>query len=363
MAQIEFFGVGCLGKLKEILNLEKVDCFFLVTGDNSFVKSGADRVIESLHINYEKFTSFSSNPKLEELELGLENFLKKKFDLIVAIGGGSAIDTAKAIKQLYFEKTNIKVPLVAIPTVAGSGSEATYFIVYYQNGLKQSWGLPELTLPNYVILDPSLIRQVPSDIVASAGIDAFSQAIESFWSVNSTEESKGYSKRAIQLLLHNLKNSIRGDPVANESVLIASNLAGKAINLAKTTACHAIAYPLTSNFKIRHGQAVSLTLGEMLIFNSKIKSNCCIDPRGVEYVIKTIDEIVHLFGTKFPEEAKLKIEDFIVSIGLKTRLSDFGINRNQVDEIISMISNPERMKNNPRLVTNQDLKRILLNIF
>ncbi|VVB82563.1 Glycerol-1-phosphate dehydrogenase [NAD(P)+] [uncultured archaeon] len=368
MIQQEYFGYGSIKFLRDILQKEKSKNIFLVTGKESYEKSGAKKSIETIidksEVNFDRFDQFSPNPEYKEIFNGLQEFKKLKYDLIISIGGGSAIDIAKAIKLFYFNHRLRNVPIVAIPTTSGSGSEATYFIVYYMGKEKESKGKPDLTLPEYVILDPQFTLNLPKKITASTGMDALSQAVESYWSVNSNQESKKYAEKAITLIMENLKNNVNNPTrFSRENMLIAANFAGKAINISKTTACHAIAYPITSYFNIPHGHAVSLTLGEMVIYNSKCDQYDCEDKRGNEYVTETINEINKLLGARNPLDSKNILNDLMKQIGLETKLSELKIDRTGIETIIKNGFNPERVKNNPRLLTEEELRKILERIY
>jgi len=363
--QQEYFGYGSIKNLKEILDKEKPKNILLVTGKKSFELCGAKQILEKMLQEYHvyAFNNFKSNPDIEDVKKAYIFFNGKQIDIIIAVGGGSSIDVAKAIKLFHFNETSFKVPLVAIPTTAGSGSEATHFIVYYIGKEKQSEGKLDITLPDYVILDPTFILNLPKSIAASTGLDALSQAIESYWSIYSTQESKDYAKKAIILLIENLENSINNPDKNNkEKIFLAANLAGKAINISKTTVCHAIAYPITSYFSIPHGHAAALTLGEMLIYNFDITEKDCNDNRGVEYVKKGINEIISLIGENDAYKAKNKIQNLMQNIGLEIRLSQLGLKETDINIIIQKGFNPDRVKNNPRLLTKENLKLILKNI-
>ena len=157
--------------------------------------------------------------------------------------------------------TNEGLPLVAIPTTAGTGSEATHFSVVYIKDIKQSLSHP-LIKPAVAIVDPQFTYNLPPFITACSGLDAFCQAIESYWSVNSSDESKKYAIDAIVKIKNNLIDAVKtSSKESRHELSIASNLSGKAIDITKTTAPHAISYPLTKLFNIPHGYAVALILG------------------------------------------------------------------------------------------------------
>ena len=144
---------------------------------------------------------------------------------------------------------------------------------------------------------------------------------------------------------------------------IAANYAGKAINITKTTACHSISYPITSYFNIPHGHAVALTLPSMIVFNSEVTENDNLDPRGVDYVKKTMRELLSFLSASDFIEAKEKTSQLMQNIGLKTRLKDLGItSQADIDLIIKNGFKPDRVKNNPRKLTEHQLRRILEDI-
>jgi len=363
MKQQEYFSSGSIRNLRNILNQEDVENVFLVTGKESYETCGAQKAINKLVPIFTRFYDFSPNPQLNDIKKGYEIFRKREHDIIIGIGGGSAIDVAKAIKIFHYDETRKTIPLVAIPTTAGSGSEATYFIVYYDEKEKQSKGNSKITLPDYVICDPQFTMSLPKKIAASTGMDALSQAIESYWSINSTDKSKQFAQQAIRLLISNLELAVNFPTIdSKEKVMKAANLAGKAINITKTTACHSIAYPITSYFNIPHGHAVGLTLGEMLVYNSEINKKDCLDKRGIDYVKKTINGLVNIFGSNSSSETKEKIKRLMNKIGLQTKLSELNINEEDISLIIERGFNPDRFKNNPRLLTKENLKRELDNI-
>ena len=226
------------------------------------------------------FSDFEQNPKIEDVEKGVNVFNKNRCDLIIAVGGGSVIDIGKLIN--FFSKKNKpftslfksvlnkedKYSFVAIPTTAGAGSEATHFAVVYANKLKYSIADNNL-LPEMVLIDHSFLKSQSKYQMVVSGLDAFCQGIESFWSVNSSKESVSYSKKAISLSWSNLNKAVKGEDVLDD-LAKAAYFAGKAINLTKTTGPHALSYGFTTNFGIPHGHAVALFLPFFIDFNKNI---------------------------------------------------------------------------------------------
>ncbi len=202
---------------------------FLVCGDSS-LKHCAGSVIQAFErsgTGYVRFGNFTPNPDTKELDEALKLFGSRRFDAIVAIGGGSAMDIAKCIKFSIGD-----IPLLAMPTTAGSGSEATTFAVIYKNGIKQSIESNKI-IPDIVYFDSSVLRTLPLYQKKSTILDALCHCIESYWSVNSTDESKVYAKEGMKLILSNIEAYISGDDDANPVLQKASYLAGMAINISK----------------------------------------------------------------------------------------------------------------------------------
>jgi len=373
---IEYLGLNSIKKLSKILEDHSFHKIFLITGKDSFEKTIIKKVILEILNDYDyfQFNDFSPNPKIHDIKKGLELFKRQKFDVILSVGGGSVIDMGKSISILTTnygspedfilnkKKINNKgIPLIRIPTTAGSGSEATHFAVVYIDKSKYSLGDSDYMQPEYVIVDPQFTNNLPKNLTAISGLDAFTQAIESYWNINSTNESKNYARKAIELIMKNIVKVVQNPNMeSRNNMTLAANLSGKAINITKTTACHAISYPITSYFNIPHGHAVALTLPSMIVFNSNVKKEDVKDPRGVKYVKRTMKELISLIGVSNFTEAKEKIRNLIRNIGLETNLEKLGIKTHEdIEIIIKNGFNPERVKNNPRLLTETQLRRIL----
>jgi alcohol dehydrogenase class IV len=374
--QIEYIGFGEIVNIKNILQEYSPKAIFLVTGKFSYEKSRAKKIIDSLNeFNFVHFNDFENNPKMEDILHGLKLYKENNCDFCIAIGGGSAIDIAKAINILASHQGDIKdfitgkitlskpgKVFVAVPTTSGTGSEATHFAAVYIDKVKYSLAHKEFILPDIIILDPELTMTLPAKITAETGMDALCQGIEAYWSVNSTDESKKYSEQAIELAINSLAKVVNNpDRDSRLAMAKAANLAGKAINIAKTTACHAISYPITSYFNIPHGHAAALTLGSMLVYNSQVQQGDVLDKRGVDYVKKIVNNLVKfLGGVSDVDKAKEIIDNLMQEVDLATKLTDVGIEERDLEIIIKNGFNPDRVKNNPRLLTEEAL-RIMLN--
>ena len=273
--------------------------------------------------------------------------MKNDFDIIVALGGGSVIDFAKAYR--HYVKSIKK--LVAVPTTCGTGSESTQFAVIYIDGEKQSIDEKNI-LPDYAIFDSQFLEKSSRYLKACTAMDAFCQAIESYWAVKSTNESREYAKRAIMLCNDNIVEYVNtNNKEVADNMSLASHLAGKAINISKTTAAHALSYKITSNYGIPHGHAVALSMVDVFMNNNLVNEQNCIDYRGVNFVKKILGDLKILLGiSDFPAYWN----ELTIKIGL-----DMSIVKCLDDSEKSLIINSvnvERLSNNPKNL-QQDLKR------
>ena len=342
-----YFGVNSYKNINNILNFINPKNILIIHGKKSYYKSKSDSLLSNYFKKYKshEFSDFSSNPKLKDIKNIIP--LLRNVNTIIGIGGGSSIDVSKWAKLEHYKTTNKKIPLIVLPTTSGSGSESTYYIVYYKKNKKISDGEPDITLPDYVICDPTLTMSVPPKIAAASGLDALSQAIESFWNINSTKRSKRYSIKSINILMKYLVSSVINPSIINKTkIMKAANLSGKAINISKTTSCHAISYFISAKYDIPHGHAVALTLGEIIKYN--ISSNN--------------HPLLKILETNTSEKAKNKINNIIDKIGLERKLSNLNIKKKDLPEIASSV-NTERLKNNPISMNYNDILDILYKIY
>ena len=211
------------------------------------------------------FSDYAPNPRYDDVLAGVELFEKEGCDFLVSIGGGSSIDVAKGINILDSagEIPNLRqfsrCQHLTIPTTAGSGSEATHFAVLYKGKEKLSVTHLDL-LPEYVILDASFLETLPEYHKISTMLDALCQSIESLWAKGTTSESQEYAKESIAIIEENMEAYLQGNPESADKMLYGAYLSGKAINISRTTAAHAMSYGLSERFGIAHGHAVALCL-------------------------------------------------------------------------------------------------------
>ena len=246
MLQEEFLGQNSLNNLKNLIKYLKIKKVLIFCGKKSFSKSGASELLKAIleRTENEFFYKSFDYPEFQDLVLSSKLVTEFRPDIILAIGGGAVLDLAKLSNvfcTFNFEKNKIKksafeikknfCKLVAIPTTAGSGAEATKHAVLYIDKNKFSIESPFI-LPDYVIIDPSLIITAPKDISASSGIDALSQAIESLISKKSNDESVRHSIKSLEYSTMYLENHINQKTLdTSHRMSLAAFYAGKAINI------------------------------------------------------------------------------------------------------------------------------------
>ena len=299
------------------------------------------------------FTDFIPNPQYESVLKGIETFRMEGCDGMIAIGGGSAMDVAKCIKMYNtmpgdgedgsFLREKVvpnNISFLAMPTTAGTGSEATRHAVIYFNGLKQSIS-DYSCIPETVLMDVSVLKTLPPYQKKATMMDAFCHALESFWSVNSTEESREYSKAAIEGVLCHMEGYLANSDEGIVGMLLAAHKAGKAINITQTTAGHAMCYKITSLFGCSHGHAAALC--DRVLFPHMIQNtDKCIDPRGEGYLKEVLQSIAEAMGCETPQAAAEKLGSIFESLELTVPSAT----EEQFEELRSGV-NPVRLKNHP----------------
>lgn len=247
----------------------------IVCGPQSFGAIGGPALLRGLPGPWRLATAAGVLPRLEDYDTLHAEIGREGVDGLVAIGGGRVLDMAKLLSTGLPGAAEIsrrldageaiarRLPLVAVPTTAGSGSEATPFAVAYANGRKSSVDHPSL-LPDAAIIDPSVLAGLPRAVVATAGLDALCHCIESLLSRRATPASRALARRGLKLGLANLAAAAAGRRAALARMSLTAHLAGRAIALTRTTIPHALSYPLTSRYGLAHGLAVSLSMATYL---------------------------------------------------------------------------------------------------
>ncbi|MBO3800693.1 MAG: iron-containing alcohol dehydrogenase [Candidatus Brockarchaeota archaeon] len=362
------FGRGCLSRLGgEAASLG--DRCLLVTGRSFARESGyLKTLVEILSESGLKVTVFDKvepNPSIGTVYKGAEEGSKNNCNLVVALGGGSAMDAAKGVafllksnskleENLFPNEVNDALPLIAIPTTCGTGSEVTKYAVLtlVKNHAKRKvvlLGNP--LLPKVSILDANLLNHLPKELVAYTGFDALSHALEAYTSKDSTPFSDLLGLEAVRIILENIIEAFRGSPEARENMLYASMLAGMAINFAGTEIVHAMGYYLTNYHNVHHGLANGMLLPHVLRME-------------IQKGFGKLEDAALRLGLVNGMELVKKIEELVDRVGIPRSLKDLGLEEDELDAMVADALSYERNVNkHPLPLTAEDLKMLFTTAF
>ncbi|MCC0700754.1 iron-containing alcohol dehydrogenase [Clostridioides sp. ZZV15-6383] len=364
------FGEGSLKALQELKN-KKV----LIITDPFMVKSKTIDKITSNLINttYQVFEDIVPDPPIEVVVAGIEAFKSTNPDIIIALGGGSAIDAAKSIMD--FSKKILKsneVEFIAIPTTSGTGSEVTSFAVITDSQKKCKYPLvSDDLLPDMAILDPELVKTVPNFITADTGMDVLTHAIEAYVSTNSNDFSDALAEKAIKLVFKYLIKAYKdgNDIEAREKMHNASCLAGIAFNQASLGINHSIAHVLGGKFHIPHGRTNSILLPHVIEYNASIVgyTNTTYSDTAKKYA--QIAELVGLGNGNIRIAVRNlvnEIKKLQKEMNMPTKLTQCKLSledvTNEEREIAKLAIRDTCTLTNPKVPTEDDIINILNNI-
>lgn len=339
--------------IKEIKSIAKENNYKngLIVSTNFFVKNNfADKMLKDSEGSIVSiFSGIEPNPTVKNVD-DCSNFIKENnIEFIIALGGGSALDCAKAAATIAltedsikkYHGTNIKLPkkhlpLIAIPTTAGTGSEVTCVSVLTDSDLKKKAPIvSDGFYPDYAIVDPTLTYSMTPYITACTGIDVLSHAIEGYWSKNHQPICDALAIYASELVFKYLYKAYcePEDTIAREKMAEASLIAGMAFSIPKTTASHACSFPLTNIYHIPHGEACGLTLDYFARINKDVE-----DGRLQEFSKK--------LGFKNVDEMADEILNLKKKMNLKCDLKDFNLMDTDIEELVKISRHPN-LYNNP----------------
>ena len=363
------FGNGTFDTLPDHIRELKASRPLVVLDKNLAGTGFRDRVKELLNKEGFKMTLFDkqveAEPRLEVADEGAKAALKGKCDIVVGIGGGSAMDIAKAVAVLaannkkaadYLGLNKVPgpgLPKIMVPTTAGTGSEVTFTSVFVRQNLKKKEGMNSPYLyPELALLDPTLTLSLPPVATASTGVDALCHAIESYTSVNASPMSEMFSLEAIQLISSSLRTCVHdgANLEAREKMLLGSLYAGLGLANAGVGAVHSLSYPLGGKYGVSHGLANTVMLPYVMSFNL---------PGALEK-FTVIAEVMGEITDDLPlrEAAYLAVEavqSLIEDCGIYTTLEDLNIPEEDFPELAKVAMTVTRpLENNPRKVTIED---------
>jgi alcohol dehydrogenase len=341
----------------------------LVVLDQNLAKMGFREkiagIFEKARCRFELFEKVEPEPRIELADEGAGVALKGKCDVIIGIGGGSAMDVAKAIAVIagnkgkaldYLGLNKIPgpgLPKIMVPTTAGTGSEVTFTSVFVRKELKKKEGMNSPYLyPEIALLDPLLTVTLPPSPTATTGIDALCHAIESYTSINASPMSELVSLEAIRLIAENLRTCVHdgGNIMAREQMLLGSLYAGMGLANAGVTAVHSLSYPLGGKYCVPHGLANTVMLPAVMAFNL---------PGALEKFVVMAEMMGEITDGLPPREAAYlaidAVEALIEDCGIQETLEDLNIPREAFPELAKVAMTVARpLENNPRKVTAED---------
>lgn len=369
--QIEF-GNGAIARLPEFVKAlggSRV----LVVGDPGVQRAGLiDRVqaiLTGASIFNAVFADVESDPATRSVDEGTVHGKANGCDLVVGIGGGSALDTAKAIGLMLVNDGNIKdyvgigkvpragTPVIAVPTTAGTGSELTIWSVLSDKVAKAKISVGSvLNCPAIALLDPELTLSLPPQITAATGMDALTHALESYVNTATQPISEAMSDQAMTLIARSLRKAVAdgSDVEARGDMLLASTIAAMAFNSTRLGLVHAFAMPLGAKFGIPHGLVNAIMLPEVMRFNH------LANPRKFARIAEIFGE--KTAGLSVEEAAALSvsaIEKLKLDVGITAKLSNFGVTEGRFDEIVDEAMLSGNVPVNPRQPTKDDMKALL----
>ncbi|MBO5059442.1 MAG: iron-containing alcohol dehydrogenase [Clostridia bacterium] len=370
-----YFGDNALDRL-EALPYKRV----LVITDPFIEKSGMLQAITyrltNGNIEFDVFTDVVPDPPIEKITAGVEKVVSYNPECIVAVGGGSALDEAKAIREFARKVTgNNEVALIAIPTTSGTGSEVTSFAVVTDSaqGIKYPLVSEDL-LPTEAILDAELVKSVPASITADTGMDVLTHALEAYVSTENNEFSNALAEKAIEICGTFLLRSYldNNDTHARKKMHVASCLAGLAFNSASLGLNHGIAHAIGAQFHIPHGRANAMVLPHIIEYNSDINKHSKSRPTYSPCVKKYVNAAKLLGVNNFNEITTVRalvsyIQFLMKEMNMPLSISQCQIDKNEyfnaIDKMAEHAVNDACTKTNPRVPTKMEVASILEHLY
>ncbi|MCH4837979.1 iron-containing alcohol dehydrogenase family protein [Bifidobacterium longum] len=345
------FGNGRVREIKDVAAEMGLTEGGLLVSEKLFATNGtAEKIVkDSEGTISEIFSDFSPNPDVTEVDKAAALIREKHLKFVVAMGGGSAMDLAKSAASIAFTNDSIAdyhgtgkampqehLPIIAVPTTAGTGSEVTCVSVLTNRALgKKAPIVSDGFFPSVAIIDPELTYSVPPHVTASTGMDVLSQAIEGYWSKGHQPICDACAIHAAPLVFKYLPIAVTepDNAEARQKMCEASVIAGLAFTLPKTTSSHACSFPLTNIYGIPHGEACGLTLDWFARVNADAQHG-------------RVQEFARAIGFKNVDAMADAIQELKVKVGLRTGLKDLNLNAEQIADLVRISRHPN-LYNNP----------------
>ncbi|MGN0213234.1 MAG: lactaldehyde reductase [Muribaculaceae bacterium] len=368
--EVSYFGPGARKELPGVvarLGFKKA----LVVTDKGLVKFGVAKmvtdVLDEAGIAYEMYSEVKPNPTVTNVKMGVEAFAAAKADFIVAIGGGSSMDTAKGIGIVtnnpeFADVVSLEgcaptkhktVPIIALPTTAGTAAETTInYVIIDEEKQKKMVCVDPNDIPCCSIIDAELMYTLPKGTTAATGMDALTHAIEGYITKAAWELSDMFELEAIRMINKHLRTAVYDptNPVGRHGMAVAQYVAGMAFSNVGLGVVHGMAHPMGSLFDIPHGVANALLLPTVMEFNKPV----CID-KYVE-IAKAMD--AYKEGMTKAEAAQAAcdaVRALAIEVGIPQHLSELGISVDDIDALADQAIEDVCTPGNPRKVTRADI--------
>ena len=367
------FGASTLDELPAVAGpLLGTKC--LIVTDAGLVATGivqtAETVLKTTGTTVEIFSQVEADPSVSTVLKAVDLARTIKVDCVVGLGGGSSLDVAKLVAYLAASGDAIediygigfamgpRLPLILIPTTAGTGSEVTPIAIVTTQSHEKMGVVAPVLLPDLALLDPMLTLGLPAHITAATGIDAMVHAIEAFASAsaNNNPISKALALQALRLLGASLLSAVKmgGDIAARSDLLLGSMLAGQAFANAPVAAVHALAYPIGGHFAVQHGLSNALVLPHVLRFNAETAPHAYM-----ETALSAFPDLAQIPAVNRAKAFAQALADLSRDCGLPQRLRDLNIPHDSIPMLADDAMKQARLLvNNPRPLTHQDILAI-----
>ncbi len=368
------FGLGSLSQIGESAVRLGASKVFIVSDDDVMAAGWVDKALHYLNaagLKAEVYSSLTTNPKDFEVIEGTRRYLESGCDAIVAVGGGSPTDVAKAVALLAtnggqlrdYEGINKIIhplpPMLIVPSTAGAGSEVSQFAIIVDTERKLKMSIISKSLvPDIAIVDPDLLRTKDAKLAAATGMDALTHGIESYVSLAATPLTDIHACKAIQLVAGNLRQAVnnRQDMEANTNMAIASLTAGIAFSNAILGATHAMTHQVDGLLDEHHGEANAAILPHVMEFNLP---SCLERFKHIAWALgKNVRDTSPEHGARLAVEG---IRELIFDIGLAKGLGDMGLKKEDIPQLSRNAVNDACLVTNPRSATAAEIERIFHN--
>ena len=377
--EISYFGSGARNILCDEIKKKGFKKAFVIT-DRDLIKTNVikmvTKILDDINFPYEAFSEVKQNPTIDNVKNGVDAFFKSGADCIVVIGGGSSIDTAKAVgiitknpgfsdvRSLEGKEKTLKrsTPIFAFPTTAGTAAEVTInYVITDEEKRKKMVCVDPNSIPIVSIIDPELMISMPPGLTAATGMDALTHAIEGYITKDAWIMTDMFELKAIELIHAHLENAVKNpsDMNAREGMALAQYIAGMGFSNVGLGIVHSMAHPLGAFYDIPHGVANAVLLPYVMEFNSQ---NCREKFKAIGHAMGVV-EINNLPMNDAIHATIDSVRKLSMVIGIPQKLKEVGVKEDDLDELAFEAFNDICTSGNPREVSTLDILGIYKNAF